>query len=484
MKTRLNFIDGQWTGAPDSAIENRSPSDLSDLVGRFAQADIQQADQALAAAKNAQPIWAAVGMEKKQNALASIGRELMQRAEEIGELLSREEGKIRAEGVGEAFRAGQFFAFFAAELLRPSGLAADSVRDGVEIQTHREPVGVVAVVSPWNFPLATASWKIAPALAFGNAVVWKPASVTPAVAVALAEIVARQKDIPPGAFNLVMGGGHSIGTHLAESPLTNALSFTGSLQTGQKVAAAAAKNLTKLQMEMGSKNPLVVMDDADLDLAAACAVNGAFGGTGQKCTASSRLIVHEKIHDAFVEKTADATRALKTGHALHPESQIGPVASAEQLESNFNYLELAKKEGAKIVCGGERLKMDADGYYMSPALLTEGGNAMRINREEMFAPVACVIRVRSYEQALEVANDSEYGLVAGIITRSLARAAHFRRNSQSGCVMINLPTAGTDYHVPFGGRKKSSYGPREQGGAAVEFYTAVKTAYSRPGAPE
>ena len=483
MKTQCNFVNGEWAEGGD-AIENRSPSDVSDVVGLFAQADGEQADNALAAARKAQPIWAAVGMEKRQAALAAVGNQLIARAGEIGELLSREEGKPRAEGVGETFRAGQFFAYFAAEVLRVAGLSADSVRDGVEIQTHREPVGVVAVVSPWNFPIATASWKIAPALAFGNAVVWKPANLTPAVAVKLAEIIAAQKDIPPGAFNLVMGGGDSVGERIVSSPKTDAVSFTGSLETGRRVAQAAAKNLTKLQMEMGSKNPLVVMDDADLDLAVACAVNGAFGGTGQKCTASSRLVVHEKIHDAFVEKTAEATRALKVGHALAAETQIGPVVSAAQMESNFAYLELAEKEGAKKICGGEKLKMESEGYYMSPALLTEGDNAMRINREEMFAPVACVIRARSYEEALEIANDSDYGLTAGIVTRSFARAAHFRRNAKSGCVMVNLPTAGTDYHVPFGGRKMSSHGPREQGGAAVEFYTTIKTAYSRPGSPE
>ena len=482
MKPQLNLINGEWVDGKD-ALENRNPSDLSDRVGLFAQAAPAQAEDALAAAQKAQPQWAAQGLEKRQSVLAKIGDELMSRAAEIGELLSREEGKPRAEGVGETFRAGQFFAYFAAETLRLNGLTADSVRDGVEIQTHREPVGVVAVVSPWNFPLAAASWKIAPALAFGNAVVWKPANLTPAVAVKLAEIIARQ-DLPPGAFNLVMGGGESVGMKIVSSPLANAITFTGSLEVGRTVAQAAAKNLTKLQMEMGSKNPLVVMDDADLDLAVACAVNGAFGGTGQKCTASSRLIVHEKIHDAFVEKTVAATRALKVGNALAPETQMGPAASAAQFESNLAYLELARKEGAKIACGGEKLKMETDGFYMSPALLTEGDNAMRINREEMFAPIACVIRVRSYQEALEMANDTEFGLTSGIITRSFARAAHFRRNAKSGCVMANLPTAGTDYHVPFGGRKNSSHGPREQGGAAVEFYTATKTAYSSPGSPE
>ena len=482
MKTGMNYIGGEWVAGAD-AIENRNPSDLSDCVGMFAQVDAAQADDALSAAELAQPKWAATGLEKRQAVLAGVGDEMMKRANELGELISREEGKPRAEGVGEAFRAGQFFSYFAAEALRQPGLAADSVRDGVEIEARREPVGVVAVVSPWNFPLAAASWKIAPALAFGNAVVWKPANLTPAVAVRLAEIISR-RDIPPGAFNLTMGGGDSAGAALVSSPKTNAVSFTGSLEVGRRVAASAAVNLTKLQMEMGSKNPLVVMDDADMETAVACAVNGAFGGTGQKCTASSRLVVHEKVHDEFVERVAAAARAMKVGNALDAETQMGPVASGAQLRSNFAYLELAEKEGAERVCGGEKLTMKTDGFYMSPALLAGGNNAMRINREEMFAPVACVIRVCGYDEALAVANDSEFGLTSGIVTRSLARAAHFRRNAKSGCVMINLPTAGTDYHVPFGGRKLSSYGPREQGGAAVEFYTTTKTAYSRAGVPE
>ena len=483
MRPQLNFIDGEWVAGADT-IENRNPSDTADLIGLFTQADAAQADAALEAAARARPLWAATGMEQRRAALTGIGDALIARADEIGELLAREEGKPRAEGVGETYRAGQFFHYFAAEALRQLGLSADSVRAGVEIETRREPVGVVAVISPWNFPIATASWKIAPALAFGNTVVWKPANLTPAVAVKLAEIIAAQPELPPGTFNLVMGGGGSVGERLAGSALTDAISFTGSFETGRRVAAAAAANLTRLQMEMGSKNPLVIMPDADLDLAVSCAVSGAFGGTGQKCTASSRLIVHEKIHDVFVEKAAAATQALKVGHALAKDTQIGPVVSAGQLESNLTYLKLAVEEGAEKICGGERLTLTTDGFFMAPALFTGTDNQMRINREEMFAPIACVIRVGSYEEALATANDSEFGLVAGICTRSLALASHFRRHSQSGCVMTNLPTAGTDYHVPFGGRKHSSHGPREQGPAAIEFYTTTKTAYTCAGAPE
>ena len=479
---KFNYIAGEWI-AGESEIENRNPSDVSDVIGLFAQAGADQLETALDAARVAQADWARTGIERRYKALMAIGEELMARSDELGELLSREEGKPRAEGIGEVYRAGQFFTYYAAETLRQIGDTADSVRDGIEIDVRREPVGVVAVISPWNFPTATASWKIAPALAFGNAVIWKPANVTPASAVALAEIIAKQ-DLPKGLFSLVMGSGRSIGQRLVESPKVDAISFTGSVPVGKGIAAAAVQNLTKVQMEMGSKNALAVMDDGDLDIAVSAALGGAFGGTGQKCTASSRLVVHERIHDAFVEKLVAGARALKVGHALEDGTQIGPAVSAEQLQGNLDYLEVANSEGGELLCGGERLERPTEGYYMAPAVIANTDNAMRVNREEMFAPIACVIKVGSYDEALATVNDTNFGLTSGIVTGSLARASHFRRNARTGCVMVNLATAGTDYHVPFGGRGDSSYGPREQGAYAAEFYTSVKTSYIAAGRPE
>ncbi|WP_420583905.1 aldehyde dehydrogenase family protein [Ruegeria sp.] len=480
--TKLNFIAGDWC-AGESEIENRNPSDLSDLVGTFAQASADQLETTLDQARTAQAEWARYGIERKQSVLMNIGTELMTRAEELGTLLSREEGKPLAEGKGEVYRAGQFFTYYAAECLRQIGKNADSVRDGIEVDVRREPVGVVAVISPWNFPTATASWKIAPALCYGNAVVWKPANITPASAVALTEIIAKQ-DIPKGLFSLVMGSGGSVGQRLAESPKVNAISFTGSVPVGKKIATAAIGNLTKVQMEMGSKNALAVMDDADLDLAVTLALGGAFGGSGQKCTASSRLVVHHAIHDAFVEKLVQGAQAMKVGHALDEATQMGPVVSAQQLAENLAYVDLGKSEGADLACGGERLEMPHEGYYMSPGVFLNTTNDMRINREEMFAPLTSVIKVGSYDEALSVVNDTNFGLTSGIVTQSLARATHFRRNARTGVVTVNLPTAGTDYHVPFGGRGDSSYGPREQGKAAAEFYTTVKTAYISAGVPD
>ena len=477
----LNLIAGDWIGV-GSEIENRNPSDLSDLIGRYAQADEAQLDRALESAKAAQLLFARFGLERRYNALLAIGQELMARSEELGQLLSREEGKPLAEGRGEVYRSGQFFTYFAAETLRQMGETADSVRDGIEIDIRREPVGVVAVISPWNFPMATAAWKIAPALAFGNAVVWKPANLVPASAVALAEIISRQ-DLPKGLFNLVMGSGSEIGQKLVESPLVNAVSFTGSVEVGKGIAASCIGNLTHIQLEMGSKNALAILDDADLDTAVACAISGAFGGTGQKCTASSRLVVQASLHDAFVERLVAGAKELVVDHALKPGTQIGPVVSAGQLAQNLDNMRLAQAEGGEILCGGERLDRAASGYYMSPAVVVGTRNEWRVNREELFAPIASVIKVDSYDEALAVVNDTRFGLVSGVITRDLARASHFRRHARTGCVMVNLPTAGTDYHVPFGGRGDSSYGPREQGQYARDFYTVVKTAYIRAGDP-
>ena len=477
-----NFIAGHWQDGTGTA-ENRNPSDITDVIGHYAQASAAQLDEAVLAARSAQPLWWAAGIQKRHDVLMAIGTELMARAAEIGALLAREEGKTLAEGKGEVYRAGQFFTYYAAEALRLIGDHAQSVRPGIEIDVRREPVGVVAIISPWNFPVATPAWKIAPALAFGNAVVWKPANLTPASAVALTEIIVRQ-DIPAGLFNLVAGPGHDVGQKLVEHRGIDAISFTGSVAVGRGIAAAAVANMTRLQMEMGSKNPLLVMDDADIDLSVAHAANAAFGGTGQKCTAASRLIVHSTVHDEFAAKLVRAAQAFKVGHALAEGTQIGPVVSAGQLAQNLDYIALGRTEGAALLTGGTRLDRDTDGYFMSPAVFAETRNDMRLNREEMFAPITCLIKVDSYAEALAVANDSEFGLTAGIMTRSLARASHFRANMRAGCVMVNLPTAGTDYHVPFGGRGASSHGPREQGQYAAEFYTTVKTAYVAAGAPE
>jgi len=472
-----NLIAGTWSETSDSCA-NVNPSDVSDILGHAAVGSTQDMDRAIAAAKQAAPTWAATTPQKRFDVLDAIGSEILLRKEELGQLLSREEGKTLPEGIGEAARAGQIFKFFAGECLRQTGDRLASVRPGVEVDVTRAPVGVVGLITPWNFPIAIPAWKIAPALAYGNAVVLKPAELTPACAWALAEIIARS-GLPQGVFNLVFGRGSVIGQHMVDHRDVDAISFTGSVQTGQRIALSCARGMKKVQLEMGGKNPMVVLDDADLDLAVEACLNGAYYSTGQRCTASSRLIVTEGIHDRFVAALAEAMQGLKVGHALEPGTQMGPAVDARQLEQNQSYVELAAREGGKVI-GGHRLSRPQQGFYMAPALVTETRNDMVINQEEVFGPVASVLRAKGYNEALELANSSQFGLSAGICTSSLKYASHFKAHAEAGMVMVNLPTAGVDYHVPFGGSKGSSYGAREQGVYAAEFYTRIKTAYTLP----
>jgi alpha-ketoglutaric semialdehyde dehydrogenase len=469
-----NYINGEWL-AGAGVTHNINPSDVTDVVGDYAQADAAQTEAAIAAAKAALPGWRASTPQQRADCLEAIGVELLARKDEIGRLLSREEGKPLANGIAETMRAAQIFKFFAQEALRLEGTLA-SVRPGVEVTITREAVGVVGLICPWNFPIAIPAWKLAPALAFGNTVVMKPADLVPGSTWALVEIASRA-GLPKGVLNLVMGRGSVVGQVLLTHRDVAAVSFTGSVETGAKVAMACAGRGAKFQLEMGGKNPLVVLADANLDAAVAGAVDGAFFQTGQRCTASSRLIVDQKIHDAFVEKTVKAMQALKVDHALKEGTQMGPVVDDKQLAQNERYIDIARKEGATLAWGGERLNRDTKGHYLSPALFTGTDNSMRINQEEVFGPVATVIKVASYEEALAVANDTPFGLSAGIYTNSLKHAADFRKKAEAGMVMVNLPTAGVDYHVPFGGRKGSSMGAREQGRFAAEFYTTVKTSY-------
>jgi aldehyde dehydrogenase (NAD+) len=471
-----NLIGGQW-GAGNACTRNINPSNLSDLIGEYAQADATQLDAAVQAARAAFPAWSTSGIQARHDALDRIGNEILARKEELGTLLAREEGKTRAEGIGEANRAGSIFKFFAGECLRLAGEVLPSVRPGIGVEITREPLGVIGIVTPWNFPIAIPAWKIAPALAYGNCVVMKPADLVPGCSWALAEIISRS-GIPAGVFNLVMGRGSVIGDPLVNHPGIDAVSFTGSQSVGGRVAQACATHLKKVQLEMGGKNPQVILDDADLKQAVELSVQSAFFSTGQRCTASSRLIVTDGIYPAFIDAIRARMAGLKVDDALKAGVDIGPVSSQAQLEQDLSYLEIGRAEGATLAIGGELLKRDTEGYYLSPALFTDTSASMRINREEIFGPVASVIRVKNYEEALAVANDTVFGLSAGIATTSLKYATHFKRHSQAGMVMINLPTAGVDYHVPFGGRKGSSYGPREQGRYAQEFFTTVKTAYT------
>jgi len=472
-----NYIDGEWVGG--EAAPDINPSDTNDIVGHYARGTAEDAKRAIAAAKAAFPAWSRSGIQQRHDILKAASDEILKRREELGRLLSREEGKTLPEGIGEVVRAGQIFDFFAGEALRLSGETLPSVRPGIEVAMTREPVGVVGVITPWNFPIAIPAWKIAPALCHGNTVVFKPADLVPASSWAIVDILARA-GLPKGVLNLVMGRGSVVGDVIINSPDIIAMTFTGSVTTGRKVADASVKHMRKFQLEMGGKNPLVVLDDADLKVAVEVAANGSYFATGQRCTASSRLVVTAGIHDKFVDSLTERLKGLKVDNAVKEGTHIGPVVDPSQLKQDEDYIKIGRDEGAKLVWGGERLNRETPGYYLQPALFVDTDQKMRINREEIFGPVASVIRVKDYDEALAVANDTPFGLTSGICTTSLKHASHFKRNSEAGMVMVNLPTAGVDYHVPFGGRKGSSYGPREQGRYAAEFFTTVKTAYTLP----
>lgn len=470
------LINGVWQETPH-IIDNINPSDTTDIVGRYCAAGKPEATSAIEAAAAAAPAWAHTNPQFRHDILAQVSQEIMSRKDEIGSLLAREEGKTLPDAIGETVRAAHIFSFFAGECLRISGEKLASVRSGIDVDITREPVGVIGIIAPWNFPIAIPAWKIAPALCYGNTVVMKPAELVPGCSWVLADILHRA-GVPAGVFNYVYGPGSVVGQEMLDHQSVDAITFTGSQATGTRVATACAEKFRKMQLEMGGKNPLVIMDDADLDTAVSCAINGAYYSTGQRCTASSRFIVTEGIYTQFVEACVDRMRKLVVDDALKEKTDIGPVVDQSQLDQNLNYIRIAQREGGNLRFGGEVLQRDKLGFYQQPALITDTSPQMTINSEEVFGPVASVIRVRDYDEALHVANDTQMGLSSGICTTSLKHATHFKRNAQAGMVMVNLPTAGVDYHVPFGGSKGSSYGSREQGTYAKEFFTTVKTAYT------
>ncbi len=473
---KKNYIAGEWVEG-DSVSRDDNPSDTNDVVGLYAQANAAQVETAVAAARAAVPPWSRTTPQERHDILLRASTEILARREELGKLLAREEGKTLPEAIGEVARAGQIFDFFAGETLRIPGEKLASVRPNIDVELTREPVGVVGIIAPWNFPIAIPAWKIAPALAYGNCVLFKPADLVPGSAHALAEIIVRA-GAPKGVFNLLIGRGSIVGQRMLEHKNIDAITFTGSVATGRKVAAACAERMRKFQLEMGGKNPLIVLDDADLKTAVECAVNGAFFSTGQRCTASSRLIVTQGVYPRFLDAITERMKGLVVDDAVKAGTHIGPVVDQNQLDQDLSYIRIGKDEGAKLALGGDLVSRATPGFYMNPALFVDVDNAMRVAREEIFGPVTAMIPARDYEHALALANDTEFGLCAGICTTSLKYASHFKRNIEAGMAMVNVPTAGVDYHVPFGGRKGSSFGSREQGRYAAEFYTTVKTAYT------
>lgn len=479
--TISSIIDGDLVSGIAGGVDV-NPSDLSDVVREYGHVDAAVAHDAIASAKAAFPAWSATTIWQRAEILDRAGSEILARADELGDLLAREEGKTLPEARGEVVRAGQIFKYFAGAVMQPHGQALDSVRPGVDISVTREPLGVISVITPWNFPIAIPAWKIAPALAFGNTVVFKPAELVPGSAFELVQILHRA-GVPAGALNLVLGRGSVVGNVLTTHPDVAAVTFTGSVGTGKGILAADAPLTRKVQLELGGKNPLVVVDDANVAIAAEALVQGGFGSTGQRCTASSFAVVTDVIHDRFIQAVKDRLGKWSTGDARVAGIEMGPVVDQSQLDQDLRYIDIARNEGGDVF-GGEIIELGNKGYYLTPALITGTTSSNTINREEVFGPVVSVIRVGNYEEALAAANASTMNLSAGICTTDLAKASHFKKHSKAGMVMVNLPTAGVDPHVPFGGKGDSSHGPREQGFAAIDFFTSSKTAYTFAGNPE
>ncbi|WP_144143869.1 aldehyde dehydrogenase family protein [Paraburkholderia sp. BCC1884] len=464
-----HYINGGWeTGATTGVSLN--PSDLDELVGDYVRADVRQTDSAIEAAHAAFREWSLGSAQRRADALDAIGSEILARRDELGRLLAREVGKTLPEAWAEATRAGQLFKLAAADALRSFFQPVMSARAGVEIDLTREPLGVIGIIAPWSEPLAIAAAKLGAALAHGNCVVFKPAESTPACGAALASIISRA-GLPAGVFNLVMGSGRQVGARIVAHPLVAAISFTGSAENGTRVLQAAAARQARVQLEMGGKNPFVVLADADLDSAVDAALSGAYGSTGQRSTSAARLIVERAVYEPFVDALQTKLAGLTVDHALKHGTDIGPVANAAQLERNLDYVRIGLQEGAQLLRGGRQLERATRGYFFEPALFA-GEPEHRIAREEIFGPLAVVLRAEDYDHALHLANDSAYGLCAGICTRSLSRARHFRRHVQAGLVTINLPTTSVEHHAPGGGRKASAYGATD-----ATFWTTVKTAY-------
>jgi acyl-CoA reductase-like NAD-dependent aldehyde dehydrogenase len=481
-ETFKNFVGGQWVGARSGAtFENRNPADTSDLIGLFAQSGRDEAREAIQAAAAAQPSWAAIPAPKRGEILYRAANLLEARADQVAREMTREEGKTLPEARGEVGRAINILRYFGGEGARLGGQHVPSERDGVFIQTRRRPLGVVGLITPWNFPIAIPAWKAAPALIAGNAVVLKPSDLAPLCAVRLVEVLA-EAGLPPGALNLVTGPGSKVGAELVENAGVRAISFTGSEATGSGIAVAAAARRARVQLEMGGKNPTVVLADADIPDAVNVVTNAAFFSTGQRCTATSRVIVEAPIVERFTSALAERARALKVGNGLEAGVEIGPSIDERQLATVLDYVQIGTREGARLVVGGERLSEGphARGFFSSPAVLTGVEAGMRVAQEEIFGPVLAVQTAENLDHAIELANGVRYGLSAGVCTTSLKSAYEFVNRIEVGLAMVNLPSAGVEYHVPFGGSKDSSHGMREQGPVAVDFYSEIQTAYFKP----
>lgn len=480
MKAYSNFIGGEWVAARSGKTYLTSnPADSREAVGSYPLSGAEDAQAAIAAAKKAAPGWAAATPIARGRVLSKASQILETRKAELAQLLTREEGKTLAEATGEVQRAADIFRFFGGLSYTHGGQTIPHDLPGNLLYTVRQPLGVVALITPWNFPVAIPAWKLAPALVSGNAVILKPASQAPALSLELARVL-DEAGLPKGVLNVVIGEGRAVGGELATNTAVAALSFTGSHTVGNQVYQQLAQRMARAQMEMGGKNPTIVLADADLDLAARLVVTAGFGLTGQACTATSRVIIEKSVLEPFLEKLVARAQAIKVGNGLHDGVTMGPAVNQAELEGNLNYIDIALKEGARLVWGGARLTEGplAHGWFMQPAILADVKPTMRIAREEVFGPVVAVLAVENFEEALAVANGVDVGLSASIVTRDLKKAMVYSERIEAGVVKINQISTGLALQAPFGGVKKSSTDSfKEQGVGAIDFYTRVKTVY-------
>jgi acyl-CoA reductase-like NAD-dependent aldehyde dehydrogenase len=479
MKIIKNLINGQWVESSSGATARTcNPAKTTEEVSVYPLSTLKDTQQAIAAACEAFPKWAQTPPPQRGSILDKAGQFIEAHLEDMARMLTQEEGKTFAEAKGEVIRARDIFKYFSGEGWRMGGQVLPSNMPNELLYSKREPLGVVTIITPWNFPIAIPAWKIAPALVYGNTVVFKPAFQTPLIASLLVEALV-DAGLPAGVLNFITGLGAEIGDELVASKNIQGISFTGSYQVGTGIYAKATPNLTRVQLEMGGKNPMVVLTDADLSLAVKLAVTGGFGLTGQACTATSRVIVEEGIADPFVEALAQAARAMKVGDGLEQDVQMGPASSQSQLETDLDFIKVGKTEGAKLVAGGERISgQDNNGYFIQPTVFDHVEPGMKIAQDEIFGPIISVLRARDLDDAIEKANGIAFGLSAGVVTRDLNRALSFANRIHAGVVKINEPTTGLALQAPFGGFKHSSANTfKEQGPAAVEFYTRTKTVY-------
>ncbi len=473
-----NFIGGRWEASESGRlVANRNPA-TGEVLGQVPLSSREEARAAVAAAAEAFPRWRDTPGPTRGKLLFKVLEIFEREMPRLAEALTREEGKTLAESKGELQRSRNILEYIAGEGRRLRGETLPSELANTFTYTRREPLGVVALISPWNFPVAIPIWKIAPALICGNTVVFKPATLTPWSASLVMEIF-HEAGLPPGVLNMVIGPGSTVGEELIAHPAVRAVSFTGSNTVGSTLYQQAAGRGIRVQAEMGGKNPVVVLDDADLELALAGTVQGAYGSTGQRCTATSRVIVTERIADRFVEDLAARASRLTSGDGMDPRTEVGPSVDESQMKTVMEYIGIGHEEGARLVTGGERLSDSAHarGYFVAPTVFDQVTPQMRIFREEIFGPVLGVCRVPDFEAAVEAANGVPYGLASSIYTQDLAKAMRFVDHSEVGIVHINQPTVGGEAHLPFGGTKATGVGPREQGSVAIDFYSELKVVY-------